>query len=801
MIDWLWHIVIKRNFISYMILVFALCMIAFGLSKSVVDFNLTRMCIVAIVGLTFGWICSVSSLRDWHVGLLGFIIGIVGSIFYYSQLSGPISTLYNTFRSATTGFVNGSTGGSPDTSPIFYAIQQLGSHLGIFLNRIWQWVEKLPAGQVGQDKLVIGMAWGLLIWFVAVWAGRVHFRYHSALISILPAISLLAGALNYVAANPLYLAPLIGTTLILRAVTTYDQQEQYWIEHHIDYAEDIRFDLNLIIIGLSLGLMFISVFAPSFSIQRIISASQQVTHRYQGGIDSIAKSLGLIPQPQAVNTLASLHNPGLPRSHLLGSGSELSKDLIMVVRTGDYPPAKSIDSLSAEPPHYYWRSLTYDIYTGHGWDTSSIDVTDYSSNQPAIEGFLPITGTLRLVHQSIQFTKDLGGLIYSAGQLISVDEDYQVAWRLLPAGNSGSKQNQIADEFAATSEGDEYSVESFINTVGLNQMRSASGVTPSWIKTRYLALPESLPGRVRQLAIDLTQNQLTEYDKAAALETYLRTFTYTLDLPSPPSDRDVVDYFLFDLKRGYCDYYASAMVVMARSIGLPARLVTGYSSGIYDPINAYYIVTEGNAHSWAEIYLPGSGWVEFEPTASMPTIQRSADQIGIIEIPQLKPVQHFSLVKWFGSIHQKWWALLSGMIGALFLGLILMVIYDQWHLHRLSPSMAIVQLYKSFFWLSQPLLEDYHIDDTPFEYATRLSEQLKKYEKPHRLSFYFQRGVEETAYLTRLFTQVVYSPHTPEVEDQKTAIHSWIHLRMRLWIASKFGGLIRQSSNEKPDHK
>ena len=78
----------------------------------------------------------------------------------------------------------------------------------------------------------------------------------------------------------------------------------------------------------------------------------------------------------------------------------------------------------------------------------------------------------------------------------------------------------------------------------------------------------------------------------------------------------MADYFLFDLKTGYCDYYATSMIVMARAVGLPARLVIGYANGDYDPVKAEYVIREADAHSWVEVYFAGAGWVEFEPTAS-----------------------------------------------------------------------------------------------------------------------------------------------------------------------------------------
>lgn len=136
------------------------------------------------------------------------------------------------------------------------------------------------------------------------------------------------------------------------------------------------------------------------------------------------------------------------------------------------------------------------------------------------------------------------------------------------------------------------------------------------IRTKYLQLPDKLPQRVRDLSLSITTKYNNDYDKAKAIEKYLSgNFPYTLDTKSLPRNRDFVDYFLFDQKKGYCTYFASAMTVMARSSGIPARYVEGYMLPPSPNKEGDYTVTNMNAHAWVEIYLEGFGWVPFEPTA------------------------------------------------------------------------------------------------------------------------------------------------------------------------------------------
>jgi transglutaminase-like putative cysteine protease len=138
------------------------------------------------------------------------------------------------------------------------------------------------------------------------------------------------------------------------------------------------------------------------------------------------------------------------------------------------------------------------------------------------------------------------------------------------------------------------------------------------IYDKYLQLPENLPQRVKDLSASLTISADNNYDKAKAIEKYLAAnYSYNLDVPPVPRDRDFVDYFLFDQTEGYCTYFASAMTVLARCAGLPARYVEGYMLPP-DPVEDsgnMYIVTNMQAHAWVEIYFEGYGWLPFEPTS------------------------------------------------------------------------------------------------------------------------------------------------------------------------------------------
>jgi hypothetical protein len=165
--------------------------------------------------------------------------------------------------------------------------------------------------------------------------------------------------------------------------------------------------------------------------------------------------------------------------------------------------------------------------------------------------------------------------------------------------------------------GGQYTVLSHVSDADATSLRQASTDYPDWVWQRYTQLPLSLPERVRLLAEEITAGADTPYDRALAIEQYLRrSITYTLTPPDLPEGRDYVDFLLFDSQQDYCNGYASAMTVLARSVGIPARLAVGYAEGEYDAEREVFRVRETNAHSWPELYFPRYGWIEFEPTAS-----------------------------------------------------------------------------------------------------------------------------------------------------------------------------------------
>src|SRR5581483_7427730 len=290
--------------------------------------------------------------------------------------------------------------------------------------------------------------------------------------------------------------------------------------------------------------------------------------------------------------------------------------------------------------------------------------------------------------------------------------------------------------------GDKYEVTSSISAADEDSLRAASTDYPAFIRQNYLSLPPSVPARVRDLAAEITANATNNYDKARAIETYLREhIQYNDQVPPVPAGWDGVDYTLFERPEGYCNYYASAMAVMARSIGIPARVASGYAVGRGD--DGLFHVNESNAHSWPELYFGELGWIEFEPTASSPEITRPApqnDDQNLSErqaelqgenpdtrnlserLLQLEEQQSQAQNNLFLAVMSGAWGPVA--IGIVVLGIALAgtiaVVQWRWqrHLHTLKPgAQAAAQMYR--FAPYAGFRED--ADDTPDEQAQKLA--------------------------------------------------------------------------------
>jgi transglutaminase-like putative cysteine protease len=230
-------------------------------------------------------------------------------------------------------------------------------------------------------------------------------------------------------------------------------------------------------------------------------------------------------------------------------------------------------------------------------------------------------------------------------------------------------------------------------------------------RARYLTLPQKLPDRVARLAHDWTRGAPTPRAMADAIERHLRTgYKYDLDSPSGAA-KNPLDHFLFESKRGHCEFYSTAMAILLRTTGIPTRNVTGFVGGTYNRFGRFYAVRQGDAHSWVEVYLDGTGWTLFDPTPAVGAVPQveTAGLIALLRDIAEAAAQRWSryvvgydleqqlrLLKWF-AYHYGGESKPSGWLGGhaerrrLLTGVALLltaggIVYWQWLRRRRNPT-------------------------------------------------------------------------------------------------------------------
>jgi transglutaminase-like putative cysteine protease len=180
--------------------------------------------------------------------------------------------------------------------------------------------------------------------------------------------------------------------------------------------------------------------------------------------------------------------------------------------------------------------------------------------------------------------------------------------------------------FRSSTDGDgQYTVTSRPSIASVADLQAAGSNYPDWVVQRYLQLPPTVTARTVTQVQSIVAGLDNAYDMAKAIETWLRdTVVYDETVTEPPEGVDIVDYLLFERSRGYCEYSASAMAVMLRTLGIPARVSVGFYPGSYDESAGGFLYEQQNAHAWTEVFIPGYGWIPFEPTSSRPVIDGAA---------------------------------------------------------------------------------------------------------------------------------------------------------------------------------
>ena len=594
---------------------------------------------------TAQWVEGMAILQA--VGLLGTIVGIVLA---KSRIPGRLAHLLSLLVGWTWGtYLTAQVLSRYADIPQVEAVIQLETYFrALFL---------IPFTEgATADNHVFLFLISVLMWLLAYYAAWAVFRRQRVWWAVILWGAALLINMTYAPANlTIYLILFLLSALVLVVRTNLALYEQEWRESHVSYSSELISGFLRTGLMISFIVILLAWVAPvalaSRPLQPFWDKIGEPWRRFQEETTRIFEDLNYQNEPPLVYL----------GDRRMWFGGPVSLE--------DTP----IADVQAETGRY-WRVMVFHEYTGDGWMNTDPDIILIGENEQDLKA--PELGLRAEISQTVTLFRDWS----TTDALIAAAQPLRSGLPLRASVTFFTQPSVEAEEPTATSEptsppqeataparegataspsdtapppsptptpsptplppapgdpsaiysqrslfaGTSYQVLSSLTGVDQESLRDASTDYPDSVVPRYLQLPESLPERVRLLAEQLTEGLNTPYDKAVAIERTLRQIPYDDQIEGPGLRQDGVDYFLFEAQAGYCDYYASAMTVLLRSVGVPARYVRGYSEGRSE--DGVFHLLESDGHAWVEVYFPGYGWIEFEPTGGEPALIRPSSE-------------------------------------------------------------------------------------------------------------------------------------------------------------------------------
>ncbi len=743
-----------RELVKFALPAAVLGAVVFGIAPLIFRSDLALFLGAVFAGLSVGWITGRIPFPAAAAGFLDAALGIDFLFLVIGRLDIPLRSWVGSFARFLIHMLPQNSGTAFNLAPLWEDAYRILSGSVSLVARFQTWAVSVVRGESFFDPVASVFFWSLLLFLAGAFAGWTLTAGRKPLAALLPAILLLGGVFSSVQGDWHYAVLTIGLVFLVVVIIEQSQKEQDWERREMGYSTSIRWDLLFSAVPVLVLLLAASYIVPSISIDDIQEWIREQSEPQSAVGNSVGQSFGL--QSAGSGQADPSAAQAFPLAHYLGSGPDLPHEVALVVVTGE--KLKNIPGVR-EPvaPHHYWKSQTYDIYGNSGWLTSPTTERELASG----ERLLDILPKGNLLHQTVTVSRPGYGPVYYAGELAAVYRLFRVV----------SRTN--FDVLGVIVPGADYELDSVYFEADESALRSAGTNYPDWIRSRYLQLPKVLPERVHALARDLTATPPTPYDRALAIQDYLRReMHYSLEINAPPYDQDAVDYFLFVSKEGFCDYYASAMVVLARSAGIPARIAFGYATGTFDPGQGKYTVLQSDAHAWPELYFPGIGWVEFEPTASMPEIRRAAAADSTVTNPVLpQPEEKNASAVWKGLMLLLRWS----AVPLLFLLLAIPLAVLGWNisapfrLRMMAPARMMRSVFRGL--QAHGVRQGIRLFPgiTPFEFAHLLARKNPACAAP--------LGRMEEVYSRQLYSGKEIGPR-----DRREVIRNWPAVDRQLWL-------------------
>lgn len=559
--------------------------------------------LLAVMLLSLAWSIQAAQWLPHEDALVPVVI--YGSLLGVGLALLPLSVVATLPISALlgTGVILLSVGGE-----YFPNLSTAGRLLGLRAEAIsWAQTVAHVGYPVELSPFAIGMA--IVIWVTAFIAAYTIYRHHRVLDAILLVGAALIANMSATFLDLFgYLVLFVLAALLLWLRGALLTREEGWRRRRVNENVEVPAAImrtGVVFIGVSIimswALATVAVAAP------LTDAWRGLDGVWEGARTTLNTLFGNVP-----NDKSRLSSTTFGASFAIARQWSSSDDKVMTISSNQA---------------YYMQTVTYDVYNGRGWSSTKGAERDVAVKGAVLPDNSPeeplTTDGFDVARLTVALQQPPGRNLFTPGYPLQISAPATVT---LPGGQPflGSLSSQ-----STVNPGEGYTITAIISNVTAAQLRGAGTNYPDSVRSLYLST-DGISGRTHDLAVQIVARakSASPYDKAQALADYLRTdprFSYATRIDGPPAGRDIVDWFLFDPNGqvGFCQYYASAMVVMARSIGLPARLAAGYAPGQALSKNLFQYHAS-NAHVWAEVYFPGYGWQNFESTKSIPPVLRAS---------------------------------------------------------------------------------------------------------------------------------------------------------------------------------
>jgi len=501
------------------------------------------------------------------------------------------------------GLVAGPVVAAIAAGPALHAYHPLDT---VSLSLVRTWWSRITDGSASTDPAFYLYLICLLMWVTGGWLSWCVLRWRKPMLGLIPGAAAFAtNLLNYPADQNGYTLAILVLTLALLLWTNYTASIANATRARVKMTGDARWDFWESGLVAMAALIVLAIMLPPLSTvdrttemeSRAFSSwaqlQQQLSHPTSlGNGPSVGGKTGFSTEVKLSGPLTKTHNIVFTYTYTASSGPRYFRGVNETETAGGewrYPNQVHLQariSKNTIPPY----------------------AEDYL--QLALTAF-----SVKMISPPIGYSD----ILFYPGTLYRTDRESVANQVILPPDNSLTTIDRLSSVSPPVSTGT-YNITVEYSSATDAELQAAGTAYPDWLAS-YASLPASgyriaaVLDRIHKLALQVTAGAATPYDKAKAIEKYLRgNYVYTLTPPQTPAGVDPLDYFLFNSKQGYCEFFASAMGDMLRSLGIPTRLVNGFGPGLFDTTTNASVVRGEDAHTWVESYFPGYGWIPFEPT-------------------------------------------------------------------------------------------------------------------------------------------------------------------------------------------